>query len=415
MDTVKTLFLHNEILFHCHNGAFYYLPLGLRALEKLTKVIDQEMQAIGAQKISMPTMISAALWKKTGRWDTHELFKLKDRKSAEYCLGPTHEELVTNLVAQFEQLSYKRLPVMLYQLTRKFRDEMHPKFGLLRGREFEMKDMYSFDLTEEAAMQTYELTCQAYCRIFDRLKLKYVKVEGATGNIGGSMSHEYHLPASVGEDTLYLCDSCGFRSNAELIASKDDSKESKCPSVSCPNMRKQTGIEVGHAFLLGTKYSEVLKAQVRDKDQNLVTQQMGCFGLGVSRILQAGVEVNSRDDRIRWPSLIAPYQLCIIPQMQGYGSETFDMLSDELYDRLTNLPNLRDEVVIDDRTDKTVGKRKFEADAQGYPYVVIVGRKCLEDPRLYELVDTSTDTTEFLTLEQITDRLSQVETMSLLS
>ncbi|WAR24313.1 SYPM-like protein [Mya arenaria] len=223
-----------------------------------------------------------------GRWGTDELFKLKDRHLTEYCLGPTHEELVTSLVAQFERLSYKRFPLMLYQITRKFRDEMQPKFGLLRGREFEMK------------------------------------VEGATGNIGGKMSHEYHLPASIGEDSLFICDN---------------------------------------------------------------TTEMGCYGLGVSRILQAGVEVLHDGESIRWPRLIAPYQVAILPQ-KSQDSGPFLKLSDELYDRLCSLPSLRHDVVIDDRVDRTIGWRKNQLNRQGFPYIIVVGKKCQEDPAQYELIDT---------------------------
>ncbi|XP_052775449.1 probable proline--tRNA ligase, mitochondrial [Mya arenaria] len=405
----QNLFLHNEILFPCHNGAFYYLPLGLRALEKLTRLIDEELQSIGAQKISMPTMVTAALWKKTGRWGTDELFKLKDRHLTEYCLGPTHEELVTSLVAQFERLSYKRFPLMLYQITRKFRDEMQPKFGLLRGREFEMKDLYTFDLDEETARETYSLVCDTYHTIFHRLQLNYMKVEGATGNIGGKMSHEYHLPASIGEDSLFICDKCGFGSNIELIDEQNQSEDVACPQCQSA-MKIQTGIEVGHAFLLGTKYSEVLNAKVTNKEGKRITTEMGCYGLGVSRILQAGVEVLHDGESIRWPRLIAPYQVAILPQ-KSQDSGPFLKLSDELYDRLCSLPSLRHDVVIDDRVDRTIGWRKNQLNRQGFPYIIVVGKKCQEDPAQYELIDTYSGTTDFLSLDQLIDTLSMLHTL----
>lgn len=407
----QDLFQYNEMLFPCHPGAFYYLPLGLRALEKLIKLIDEEMQAIGGQKIAMPTMVKSSLWKQTGRWDTAELFKLRDRHGKEYCLGPTHEELVTDLVAQFGNVPYRRLPIMLYQITRKFRDEMQPKYGLLRGREFEMKDMYTFDQDEESARETYHLVCDSYCKIFERLGLKYVKVEGATGNIGGKLSHEFHLPANIGEDTLFLCDNCGQGTNVELVDPKDVAEGSvRCPECKS-HMSKSSGIEVGHAFLLGTKYSKVLNAEFVDSMQKKRIAEMGCYGLGVSRILQASVEVQYEDNKIRWPSLIAPYQVCIVPQMEGFASEEFNRLSDQMYDSMTKLPNLRNEVVIDDRIKNTVGKRIFQANAQGYPYIVVVGRKSLEDPSIFEVIDVKTGTTEFLTMGQVLDKVSQLETL----
>ncbi|XP_053395333.1 probable proline--tRNA ligase, mitochondrial [Mercenaria mercenaria] len=409
--TSQDLFLYNEVLFPSHTGAYCYLPLGLRALEKLIRLIDEEMQAIGAQKIAMPSMVRSSLWKKTGRWDTPELFKLKDRHSKEYCLGPTHEELVTDMVSQYGNIPHRRLPIMLYQITKKFRDEMHPKYALLRGREFEMKDLYTFDTDEDTAKETYSMVCDSYCTIFDRLKLDYVKVEGSTGNIGGKLSHEFHLPATIGEDSLYLCNKCGYGSNEELIDAEDLLKN----HVTCPKCKAEMthapGIEVGHAFLLGTKYSKVFKTNYIDALQKKRLTEMGCYGLGVSRILQASVEVLCQDRKIRWPSLIAPYQVCIIPQMEGYGSEEFNRLSDELSDVLTSLPNLRNEVVIEDRIKSTVGKRIHQADAQGYPHVIVVGRKCLEEPRLYEVIDMVAGHKEFMTQEQIVDKFRHIETI----
>ncbi|KAL4236757.1 prolyl-tRNA synthetase [Mactra antiquata] len=408
----QSLFLYNDILFPCHSGAYNYLPLGLRALEKLTRLIDEEMQNIGAQKIAMPSMIKASLWKRTGRWDTPELFKLKDRHSKEYCLGPTHEELITDMVSQFGMIPYKRLPIMLYQITTKFRDEMHPKYALLRGREFQMKDMYTFDTDEVTAKETYERICDTYCKIFNRLELNFKKVAGATGNIGGTLSHEFQLPSDIGEDTIYTCNQCGFGSNVELI----DPIEVESNNVSCPKckseMEKSSGIEVGHAFYLGTKYSSVFNVYYGSRYNEKILTEMGCYGLGVSRILQAGVEVLSTDKYIRWPTLLAPYQVCIIPQMQGYASEEFLEISNDLYDRLSGLPNLKNEVVIDDRITMTVGKRIYQADTQGYPNIVVVGSKTLKEPRMYEIKTPKISSdSEYLTLDQLIDRLSIIETI----
>lgn len=405
----QNMFLNSDIIFHTHAGVFTYLPLGLRALEKLTHLIDEEMQDIGAQKIAMPTLIKSSLWKKTERWETEELFKILDRHNKEYCLGPTHEEVVTSMIADCD-ISSKMFPLMLYQITKKFRDEKHPKHGLLRGREFEMKDMYTFDSNEKNAMNTYYLVCDAYCRIFDRLGVQYMMVEGSTGNIGGSMSHEFHIPASVGEDSIYMCNECGFGTNKELISEETLEKEDVACSKCEAKMTKFSGIEVGHAFLLGTKYSDILEATFQDGNKNR-SLQMGCYGLGVSRILQASVEVLSKDENIRWPSLIAPFQVCIIPQMGGYGGEKFTQVADELSDVLTKLPNLKNEVVIDDRVKLTVGNRMFAAMKHGYPYIVVVGKKCLVEPKLYEVIDTITDNSVFMTLEQVIEKFKLIQTI----
>ncbi|KAL5016486.1 hypothetical protein ScPMuIL_006075 [Solemya velum] len=404
------LMLYNDILSPCHPGAFSLLPLGQRALEKLIQVIDEELEVTGAQKMSMPSLAPSTLWEETGRWVSAgaELFRIRDRHDLHYCLGPTHEEVITSMVAQLNPLSYKRLPILLYQITRKFRDEMAPKHGLLRGREFEMKDLYTFDATVEDAEKTYRSICEAYCRIFDRLGLPFNKVSGATGNIGGSLSHEFHLSAEVGEDKFLTCDKCGLGTNVELLDKQ--SAQSQCGRENC-ELVQSTGIEVGHAFLLGTKYSSVFNAIYQKDDGQPSLTEMGCYGLGVTRVLQAGIEVLSTEDRIRWPNLLAPYQVCIIPQKEGYMAEKFRDMADSLSDRLGELPNMRGEVVIDDRTHLTVGKRLYEAKRIGYPFVVIVGKKALETSPQLEVLDVYEDQTTFLSETQLCQKLSTVETV----
>ncbi|CAG2184726.1 PARS [Mytilus edulis] len=199
-------------------------------------------------------------------------------------------------------LSYKKLPVRLYQISRKFRDEMHPRHGLLRSREFEMK------------------------------------VIGATGNIGGKLSHEFLLQSDIGEDTIKVCNSCQYGRNIEV---EDPTvRDNKCPSCGS-ELDKMSAIEIGHSFLLGTKYSEILGSTYKDKHAKNRVTQMGCYGLGVTRIIQAGIEVLSEDEAIRWPKMISPYQICIIPQMKGYMEDKFMELSNKLYDELVTVPNLR--------------------------------------------------------------------------
>uniref|UniRef100_A0A8D0FGM8 Probable proline--tRNA ligase, mitochondrial n=1 Tax=Strix occidentalis caurina TaxID=311401 RepID=A0A8D0FGM8_STROC len=314
----QKLMLQAGLIHPASPGCYHYLPPTVRAMEKLVKAVDEEMQAVAGQKLNMPSLSSAELWRASGRWDGMgtELFRLADRHGKDYCLGPTHEEAVTELVAAQSNLSYKQLPLRLYQVTRKFRDEPKPRFGLLRSREFYMKDMYTFDASEEAARQTYDLVCDAYRSLFNRLGLPFVKVRAATGSIGGTVSHEFQLPADVGEDRLVLCPAGHFAANVETL----NREQMSCPT--CGEKLTQTrGIEVGHTFYLGTKYSSVSNAVFYSPENKPQLAEMGCYGLGITRILAASIEVLSTEDSIRWPSLIAPYQLCFIPPKRGSKEE----------------------------------------------------------------------------------------------
>uniref|UniRef100_A0A1A8ID41 Probable proline--tRNA ligase, mitochondrial n=1 Tax=Nothobranchius kuhntae TaxID=321403 RepID=A0A1A8ID41_NOTKU len=398
-------------LIHPSNpGCYHYLPFTVRSMEKLIKVIDQEMHEIGGQKLDMPSLCSADLWKASERWDLmgKELFRLKDRHRADYCLGPTHEEAVTTLVAHQTTLSYKQLPLLLYQITRKFRDEPKPRFGLLRGREFYMKDMYSFDVSEEAANQTYESVCEAYSRLFARLGLRCVQVQADTGNIGGTLSHEFQLPADIGEDHLLLCGSCSFSANAETLSSG----RTDCPQCNTGSLVESKGIEVGHTFYLGKKYSHIFKATFSSAQNKPATAEMGCYGLGVTRILAAAIEVMSTEEEIRWPGLIAPYQVCVLPPKKGSRVDKAAVFAEELVQTLGEaVPHLRGEVVLDDRTHMTIGKRLKDANKLGYPYVIVVGQAALEENPKIEVVCQQTGETMFLSKDGLLDLLGRVETV----
>ncbi|NXG78419.1 SYPM protein, partial [Baryphthengus martii] len=388
-------------------GCYHYLPPTVRAMEKLIKVMDEEMRAVGGQKLNMPSLGSAELWRASGRWDHMgpELFRLADRHGKNYCLAPTHEEAVTELVASQTNLSYKQLPLRLYQITRKFRDEPKPRFGLLRSREFYMKDMYTFDASEEAARQTYDLVCDAYRSLFDRLGLPFVKVRAATGSIGGTVSHEFQLPADVGEDRLVLCPDGHFAANVETL----NEGQTTCPTCG-KNLTQSRGIEVGHTFYLGTKYSSVSNAVFYSPDNKPQLAEMGCYGLGVTRILAASVEVLSTEDGIRWPSLIAPYQLCFIPPKKGSKEEEGAVVLERMYDDLGEaLPHLAGDSVLDDRTQMTIGKRLKDANKLGYPYVVIAGKRVCEDPPVFEVWNQNAGEVLFLTKEGVIELLSKVQ------
>ncbi|XP_060087855.1 probable proline--tRNA ligase, mitochondrial [Heteronotia binoei] len=402
----QKLMLLGGLIYPSSPGCYHYMPYTVRAMEKLIKVIDQEMQIIGGQKVNMPTLCSAKLWRASGRWELMgtELLRLTDRHGQEYCLGPTHEEAITDLVASRGWLSYKELPLLLYQITRKFRDEPKPRFGLLRGREFYMKDMYTFDASEEAARNTYALVCNAYCNIFNSLGLRFVKVQAATGSIGGTMSHEFQLPADIGEDKLMTCTNCDFSVNVELIPS-----DQRYCSVCKGELIETKGIEVGHTFFLGTKYSSVFNATLQTSQGKLAPAEMGCYGLGVTRILAAAIEVLSTEDAIHWPSLIAPYQVCFIPPKKGSKEEKATELLEGLYDCVAEaVPRLKEEIVFDDRIHLTIGKRLKDAKKLGYPYVIIGGKKALDEPSLFEVWNQNTGENLFLTREAIIDLLSKV-------
>ncbi|CAN0197148.1 unnamed protein product [Bubo scandiacus] len=403
----QKLMLQAGLIHPASPGCYHYLPPTVRAMEKLVKAVDEEMQAVAGQKLNMPSLSSAELWRASGRWDGMgpELFRLADRHGKDYCLGPTHEEAVTELVAAQSNLSYKQLPLRLYQVTRKFRDEPKPRFGLLRSREFYMKDMYTFDASEEAARQTYDLVCDAYRSLFNRLGLPFVKVRAATGSIGGTVSHEFQLPADVGEDRLVLCPAGHFAANAETL----NREQTSCPM--CGEKLTQTrGIEVGHTFYLGTKYSSVSNAVFYSPENKPQLAEMGCYGLGITRILAASIEVLSTEDSIRWPSLIAPYQLCFIPPKRGSKEEEGATLLEQVYDDLAEaLPHLASDSVLDDRTQLTIGKRLKDANKLGYPYVVIAGKRVSEDPPVFEVWNQNASEVLFLTKEGVIELLSKVQ------
>ncbi|XP_014674558.1 PREDICTED: probable proline--tRNA ligase, mitochondrial isoform X2 [Priapulus caudatus] len=357
-------------------GCLHLLPGAVRALEKLCRLIDHEMRAIGGRKIDMPSLAVAQLWRASGRWEAmgQELFRFKDRHDTDYCLAP---------------------------ITKKFRDEMKPRFGLLRGKEFYMKDMYSFDASEESAKETYEAVCEAYANLFQKLKLTYVKVLGTTGNIGGSVSHEFHLPASIGEDALYLCQKCSYQANAEVLDA--GVVNPACPSCG-DSLRSTPGIEVGHTFLLGTKYSSTFGASYLNRHGKPNLLQMGCFGLGVSRILAAAVEVLSTNSELRWPTSIAPYQVCVIPPKAGSKEAHASLMAQHLYQQLSSLPHLNGDVLLDDRGHLTIGRRLQEATRLGFPHVVICGKKSLEAIPLIEVHRTYYDEPpKFMTHRELFD------------
>lgn len=271
-----------------------------------------------------------------------------------------------------------------------------------------MKDMYSFDVSEEAAYQTYESVCQAYTRLFARLGLRCVQVQADTGNIGGKLSHEFQLPADIGEDRLLVCGNCSFSANVETMSSDT----TDCPQCKTGTLVESKGIEVGHTFYLGRKYSHVFNATFSNAQNKPSVAEMGCYGLGVTRILAAAIEVMSTEEGIRWPGLLAPYQACVLPPKKGSKVDEAAVLAEELVHTLgETLPRLRGEVVLDDRTHMTIGKRLKDASRLGYPYVIVVGQGALEETPKFEVICQQTDETVFLSKDGLLDLLGRVETV----
>lgn len=515
------LMIRSGIMRQLASGIYEWLPLGLRVLHKVENIIREEMDSIGAQEVSLPAMQPRELWEESGRWDFYgkELIRLKDRNRRDFCLGPTHEEVITDLVRK-EVRSYKELPLLLYQFQTKFRDEIRPRFGVIRAREFYMKDAYSFDATDKNAETSYNNVFETYSRIFQRCGLKFRSVEAQTGAIGGAFSHEFMVIADTGEEIIVSC-KCGYAANLEkaegvppakvggkagkrsglkeleevetknmktvkevgkflkekpdkfiktlvyktngeyvivMVRGDHEVNESKVKSYLgvneifladektikevtgaslgfagpvglkikcklladysvegivngvtgankkdyhlknvninrdysvdeildlrrakegdvCPKCGKtlefSRGIEVGHTFKLGTKYSKTLRATFLDKDGKEKYFVMGCYGIGVSRIVAAAIEQGHDQNGIIWPLPIAPFQVLILPV--NYEHEKIRTISNRIYKQLESAGY---EVLMDDR-DERAGVKFKDADLIGIPIRVTVGEKTL--------------------------------------
>ncbi|RHY34506.1 hypothetical protein DYB32_000908 [Aphanomyces invadans] len=470
------------------NGIYMMLPLALRSLAKLEAIIDNHMHAIGCSKLSMPNLLHNELWKETGRWESSgpELFRVHDRRDVAHCLGPTHEEVFTSLVAS-TVTSPKALPLRLYQIGRKFRDEIRPRFGLLRAKEFIMKDAYTFDVDREGAEVTYNLMVQAYHAILNELDVPIAQVEADTGNIGGSLSHEFHVLSGFGEDAILSCGTCDYAANVEkargvvrdsptqpatfadvvdqiadsvvisyyhealgsstrvvailtpagrevnVLALKAHSVEvdnlTPCSAASidsslpvqyfidsavavhgapataivgefrqakehdgCPNcaegvLAAKRGIEVGcvhhgrssrlltwcrHVFYLGDKYSKTLGANFIDSSNHSQPMVMGCYGMGVTRLLAAAVESLHDSHGIVWPQAIVPYRVVVV----GFAKKADDDVAVAARAMASTLASVwPDDVVLDDRWGERPGLKLTEAELIGYTWRVVLGKR----------------------------------------
>ena len=348
-------------------GAYSYLPLGFKVLSNIENIIRQEMNACNASEVLLPALQPLELWQKTGRdKDLGEvMIKFEDRRGRKICLGPTHEEIITDL-AKFHVSSYKQLPLVLYQIQTKFRDEIRPRFGLIRGCEFIMKDAYSFDKDEEGLDKNYALMFEAYKRIFARCGLEFLITEADSGVMGGKVSHEFMVPAKLGEDIVCSCPSC---KSAKVFKELVDESCSKCGA----KMDKLNTIEVGHIFKLGTKYSKAMGANFLDKEGKLSPIIMGCYGIGVSRLVSTIIEQNNDKDGIIWPEEIAPYKAIILPL-----DITQSRIIENAFAIYEQLKHAGVDTLLDDR-DERAGVKFKDADLLGIPLQVIIGKEFLKD------------------------------------
>ena len=360
-------------------GIYSWLPIGLKVLKKVEEIVRKNLNNFDAEEILMPMVQPAELWKESGRYGEYgkELLKFDDRSNRGFVLGPTHEEIICEIFRSHPK-SYKDLPVNLYQIQTKFRDEIRPRFGVMRSREFLMKDAYSFDIDEKGLVKSYGKMKDAYISIFDEIGLDYRIVKADSGNIGGDVSEEFHILADSGEDLIAVSDSSDFAANVEVLNyDKDPSDlEGKKSPDGKGKLKIKRGIEVGHIFQLGQKYSQAMNVGVKDMNGNSIHPFMGCYGIGVSRIVAGAIEQNHDDRGIQWPDKITPFGvniICLDPEsdeIMKVCSEIYSILQKSGFDPL-----------LDDR-DIRAGIKFKEHELLGIPYSIIIGPNNFKNTKL---------------------------------
>lgn len=375
-------------------GIYAWLPMGLLVLRNIERIVREEQDRAGAQELLMPTLQSADLWRKSGRYDSYgkEMLRITDRHDREMLYGPTNEEMITDIFANSVR-SYRDLPRNLYHIQWKFRDEIRPRFGVMRGREFLMKDAYSFDLDVEGARRSYSRMFVAYLRTYARLGLRAIPMAADTGPIGGDMSHEFLILAETGESGVFLHrdlidmptpgDDINYDDDlapiqkqwTELYAATDEKHDEARFNAEVPEDKRVAarGIEVGHIFFFGTKYSEAMGCRVMGPDGKEVPVQMGSYGVGVSRLVGAIIEASHDENGIIWPESVAPFRVGLINLK--VGDEASDAACAELYQKLMNAGV----TVLYDDTDERAGAKFSTMDLIGLPWQVIVGPRGIKN------------------------------------
>ncbi|KKS83099.1 MAG: Prolyl-tRNA synthetase [Candidatus Wolfebacteria bacterium GW2011_GWC1_43_10] len=379
-------------------GAYSYLPLGLRVLEKIENIVKEEMNALGAFEIRMPVLSPKENWEKTGRWKSFDaLFKVIARDKKEYALGPTHEEIIIPL-SQRAVFSYKDLPFSLYQIQTKFRDEARVKSGLLRGKEFLMKDLYSFHADAKDLDHFYEKVSRAYFGIFKKLGLDAWRVE-ASGGTFSKYSHEFQVFIEDGEDEVVCCPHCRFARNKEMFSSK---QTGNCP-VCKSSLEVAQASEVGNVFKLGTNYSGPFSLKYRDKNGQEKNVVMGCYGIGISRLMGVLAEVFHDKDGLLWPSSLAPFQAHLL-SVFGSDAAVNKKIGKQAEEAYKKLAAAGVEVLFDDRKNKTAGEKLVESDLIGIPVRLVVSQKTGDKIEFKERSKEKTQLVDFSFIKNYLDR-----------
>ena len=390
------LMLRSSMIRQHTSGIYTWLPLGFKVLKNIENIIRNNQDEIGCNEMLMSTIQSSELWKKSGRYADYgkEMLRITDRHDNDLLYGPTNEEVITDLFSDYVN-SYKGLPKYLYHIQWKFRDEIRPRFGVMRGREFLMKDAYSFDLTEEAAFETYKKFFRSYLKTFLDLGLQPIPVKAATGAIGGDLSHEFQILANTGESELAydskLVDSNLYEKSYEEITSMYSASDEMIDK-SKSDVIIGRGIEVGHIFNFGTKYTKPLECFVLNQDGKRISPYMGSYGIGVSRLTAAIIEAFHDDKGIKWPINISPFKINIIMQPNS------DYVSD--VESIYNLLITKyDNVSLDDR-DLSIGRKIKDSELIGIPWAMIIGNNYKEKGQI-ELISRSNSDKIFLSKQEI--------------
>ena len=371
-------------------GIYSWLPLGFKVMKKIEQIVREEQNSIGAQEMLMPTIQSSEIWKESGRYDDYgeEMLRIKDRQGREMLYGPTNEELITDIFRSSIK-SYKILPQLLYHIQWKFRDEIRPRFGVMRCKEFYMKDAYSFDLSDEDAKKSYNKMFYSYLKTFNRLGLKAIPMAADTGPIGGDLSHEFVILAETGESQIYA-DKNIFEINLDKYKFNDQSLQkmrddfSKIYAVTDEKFDKDQfnkevkkenqvitkGIEVGHIFYFSDKYSKPMNCLIDAKDGKKISVKMGSYGIGVSRLVAATIEANFKNNIMKWPKSISPFEVVIIPNFNKSNQENLKK-AEKIYN---DLKNQNVDVLLDD-VDESMSNKFKKHDLIGVPYQIIIGSK----------------------------------------
>ena len=411
------LMLRTGMIKQSSAGIYSWLPLGYKVMKKIEQIVREEQNSIGAQEMLMPTIQSSEIWKESGRYDDYgeEMLRIKDRQGREMLYGPTNEELITD-VFRSSVKSYKSLPQLLYHIQWKFRDEIRPRFGVMRCKEFYMKDAYSFDLTDEEAKKSYNKMFYSYLKTFSRLDLKAIPMAADTGPIGGDLSHEFVILAETGESQIYAdkkifeidlnqykFDESSLKkmredySNIYAVTDEKYKKNEFNTNVKKENQMITKGIEVGHIFYFGDKYSQPMNCLIDDKDGKKTSVKMGSYGIGVSRLVGAIIEAKYNDNVMKWPKSISPFDVVIIPSISKNNKENLAK-AEKIYFELKK-QNI--DVLLDDVEENMSNKFK-KHDLIGIPYQIIIGSK--SEGNNFEFKELNSKT-EILSLDKIKSKL----------